>query len=63
MKTAEAKIHLEVMCECPHCNKYVNLYSYLSGQVIDIFKYADNGWDIDVICSECRESFEIIIKN
>lgn len=62
MKT-EAEIHLSVMCDCPHCNEYINLYSDLSGQCIDIFDYADSGHTIEVECPVCENSFEVKLKN
>jgi len=63
MKKTEAEIHLSVMCDCPHCNEYINLYSYLSGRCIDIYKYAELKWEIDVVCPECKKGFEVTLNN
>lgn len=63
MKKTEADIHLTVMCDCPHCREYINLYSQLSGECIDIFKYAGLKWEIEVSCPECKKRFEVTLNN
>ena len=61
MKTT-AEIHLTVMCDCPHCKSYINIYSDLSGQCINIFEYANTEDEVDVKCPECKKYFDVEIQ-
>lgn len=63
MKRTEADIHLTVMCDCPHCGEYIDLYSELSGDCIDIYQYAEWKEPIEVSCTECKKTFEVVLNN
>lgn len=63
IKKTEAEIHLSVKCDCPYCEGYIDLYSDLSGQCIDIFEYAESKWPVEVTCPECHRSFEVRLNN
>ena len=61
MKTTEAQSHLEVMCYCPHCDNYLDIFDLgLTKEVIGDDLRAKN-CDIEITCPDCKKEF--IVSN
>ena len=57
---------IELNCECPHCEKYVNLLDAADFWDGHRFDLAEHGTErtrkVEVVCPDCLEEFEVCLE-
>lgn len=58
LKTTVANTHIEVTCDCPYCNAYLDIFDRDSVResFVDNDLTAEN-CDIEITCPKCKEIF------
>jgi hypothetical protein len=65
-KNISATWNIELMCECPHCEEYVNLLDYCDFWVdrrLDVCEWGtERSKNVEAICPECNEEFVVDLE-
>ena len=57
MKKVNANAHIEVLCSCPYCNAFEDVFENVKDSMSEEIR-TDN-INIEVKCSECKKPFLI----
>ena len=57
MKSTDAKTFIEVVCNCPNCNAYLDIFDENGVKESMGYEPRSEGCDLEIKCSECEEPF------
>lgn len=66
MSNIKASWTLELWCDCPNCNEYVNLLDYddfWSDRELDAVEHSsERSIDVCVVCPNCKHDFKVDLE-
>ena len=57
MKTTTADTHIEVLCNCPNCDAYLDIFDEYGVKESMGYEPRSENCDLEINCSECKETF------